>query len=60
MQNISIFDLIDEIEPFEETDPMTWCAYCLHEVKGCCDYNEPLGRTCVLGSGFKKKEGAKE
>ena len=31
------------------------CNDCLYDVKGCCDYNEPLGRACILGSAYKPK-----
>lgn len=32
------------------------CDTCAYDVKGCCDYNEPLGRFCVLGSAYKPKQ----
>lgn len=31
------------------------CDTCFYDVKGCCDYDEPLGRHCVLGSAYKPK-----
>lgn len=31
------------------------CDHCAHDIKGCCDYDEPLGQFCVLGSGFIQK-----
>ena len=26
------------------------CDYCIYDIKGCCDYDEPLGDYCVLGN----------
>ena len=31
------------------------CDDCVHDVQGCCNYDEPLGRACVLGSAYKQK-----
>lgn len=31
------------------------CDSCEYDVGGCCDYDEPLGRYCVLGSAYKPK-----
>jgi hypothetical protein len=31
------------------------CDTCAHDVKGCCDYDEPLGHYCVLGSAYQPK-----
>lgn len=44
-----------ECPAFKKDDPMTWCDFCQYDQGGCCDYNEPLGRVCVLGSGFKRR-----
>lgn len=35
---------------------MFLCDECIHDIQGCCDYDEPLGRFCVEGSAFQKKE----
>lgn len=32
------------------------CDSCAYDVQGCCDYDEPLGRFCVLGSAYKPKQ----
>ena len=32
------------------------CDTCAYDVQGCCDYDEPLGRYCVLGSAYKPKD----
>lgn len=32
------------------------CDDCEYDVLGCCNYDEPLGHYCVLGSAFKEKE----
>ena len=32
------------------------CDDCEYDIQGCCDYDEPLGRYCVLGSAFKPKK----
>lgn len=32
------------------------CDGCAYDVQGCCDYDEPLGRYCVLGSAYKPRE----
>ena len=49
LENMTIFDFLEDRkpEPFE-------CDTCKHDVKGCCDYDEPLGRHCVLGSAYKE------
>lgn len=31
------------------------CDTCFYDVKGCCSYDEPLGKYCVLGSAYKAK-----
>ena len=31
------------------------CDSCLHDIQGCCDYDEPRGKYCVLGSAYKRK-----
>lgn len=53
---MSIFDFIDppdDRRPFDRDDFLTWCDYCYYQDKiGVCGYDEPLGRTCVCGSGF--------
>lgn len=47
MNQITIFDLIEENEPFT-------CDTCRYNEKGCCSYNEPLGRYCVNGNAYEK------
>ena len=47
MNQITIFDLIEENEPFP-------CDTCRYNEKGCCSYNEPLGRYCVMGNAYEK------
>ena len=32
------------------------CDDCVYDIQGCCAYDEPLGRYCVLGSAFKPKD----
>jgi len=32
------------------------CDDCIHDIKGCCDYDEPLGRYCVLGSAYEPRK----
>lgn len=43
---------------FDEDDCLTWCPFCKYNDNNtqCCSYDEPLGRYCILGSGFQKKE----
>ena len=31
------------------------CDSCAYDVNGCCNYDEPLGRYCVLGSAYKPR-----
>lgn len=31
------------------------CDTCFYDINGCCSYDEPLGRYCVLGSAYKPK-----
>lgn len=31
------------------------CDDCEYDIQGCCDYDEPLGRYCVLGSAYKPR-----
>lgn len=50
MEQMSIWDILDE---GKSDFP---CDTCKHDVKGCCDYNEPLGKTCVLGSAYESNE----
>ena len=53
---MSIFDFINQLTPFDPDDFLTWCDHCTHQDKtGCCDYDEPLGRTCVCGSRFARE-----
>lgn len=47
MNQITIFDLIEENEPFT-------CDTCRYNDKGCCSYNEPLGRYCINGDAYEK------
>ena len=49
MEQMSIWDLL----PKEESDFP--CDTCEHDAQGCCDYDEPLGRHCVLGDAYKKR-----
>jgi len=32
------------------------CDSCDYDMNGCCNYDEPLGRFCVLGSAYKPKQ----
>jgi hypothetical protein len=50
MEQMSIWDILDE----EKSDFP--CDTYKHDVKGCCDYNEPLGKTYVLGSAYETTE----
>lgn len=45
-EQITIFDLLEEESDF-------LCDQCVYNCKGCCGYNEPLGRTCVEGDAFE-------
>lgn len=39
---------------FDPCDYLTWCDWCAYQDKAkCCTYDEPLGRSCIRGSGFK-------
>lgn len=40
---------------YDTTNERFMCDECVYDIGGCCDYDEPLGRYCVLGSGFKQK-----
>lgn len=46
-ENMTIFDFLPE-----ETEALP-CDTCRHDAKGCCDYDEPLGRACVLGNAYE-------
>lgn len=52
---MSLFDNIEQPEPvFDPDDFLTWCDWCAYQDKAkCCTYDEPLGRSCIRGSGFK-------
>lgn len=50
MEQISIWDILNG----EKSDFP--CDTCKHDVQGCCDYDEPLGRHCVLGSAYESNE----
>lgn len=52
---MSLFDIIEQPEPaFDPDDFLTWCDWCAYQDKAkCCTYDEPLGRSCIRGSGFK-------
>ena len=53
MKQLTFFDLIPEEENKEEDlDLCETCRYC---EQGCCSYNEPLGRYCVLGDAYEFK-----
>ena len=42
--------------PFDPYDYLTWCDWCTYQDEtGCCTYDEPLGRFCCQGDGFKPK-----
>ena len=46
-----------EAPVFQEDDFLTWCDFCEYMGKSyCCEYNKPLGRTCIEGSGFKRRK----
>lgn len=32
------------------------CDTCAYDIQGCCDYDEPLGRCCILGSAYVPKD----
>ena len=32
------------------------CDTCAHDIQGCCDYDEPLGRCCILGNAYVPKD----
>lgn len=51
MKQLTFFDLIPE----EENKEADLCETCRYLVKGCCSYNEPLGRYCVLGDAYEFK-----
>ena len=52
-EQISIWDILGE--PKQEPDDFP-CDTCEHDVKGCCDYDEPLGRNCVLGDAYQERK----
>lgn len=56
MKQLTFFDLIPE----EENKEADLCETCRYLVKGCCSYNEPLGRYCVLGDAYEFKPPEKE
>lgn len=56
MKQLTFFDLIPEEENKEE-DLCETCRYC---EEGCCSYNEPLGRYCVLGDAYEFKAPEKD
>ena len=51
---LTIFDFITEQSEFDRDDFLTWCDSCKYNVNGCCDYDEPLGRVCIEGSGYSR------
>lgn len=51
MKQLTFFDLIPE----EENKEADLCETCRYFVKGCCSYNEPLGRYCVMGDAYEFK-----
>lgn len=53
---LTIFDFITEQSEFDRDDFLTWCDSCKYNVKGCCDYDEPLGRVCIEGSGYSRTD----
>lgn len=58
--NVSIFDILPESAEYDPDDYLTYCSVCIYEERGCCSYDEPLGRVCIQGSGFQmKSEGMK-
>lgn len=56
MKQLTFFDLIPE----EDNKEADLCETCRYLVKGCCSYNEPLGRYCVLGDAYEFKPPEKE
>lgn len=56
MKQLTFFDLIPE----EENKEMDLCETCRYCEEGCCSYNEPLGRYCVLGDAYEFKAPEKE
>lgn len=50
MEQITIWDILNEKQ--ESDFP---CDSCLYDIKGCCDYDEPLGRHCELGNAYIKR-----
>ena len=50
MEQITIWDILEK--PQSDFP----CDTCKHDVQGCCDYDEPLGRHCVLGDAYEPKE----
>lgn len=46
----TIWDFLEPEE--EEEDCLDKCDRCVYNDKGCCSYDEPLGRHCVLGDAF--------
>ena len=46
----------ENLTPFDPYDYLTWCDWCAYQDEtGCCTYDEPLGRFCCQGDGFKPK-----
>lgn len=51
MKQLTFFDLIPE----EENKEADLCETCRYFEKGCCSYDEPLGRYCVEGDAYELK-----
>lgn len=54
MKQLSIFDMEFQPEPKQFEDYLP-CDTCEWDDRGCCSYDVPLGRTCVLGNAYRKK-----
>lgn len=55
MRQLTFDDFLTPSTPYDTNDYLTWCDYCEYDERGCCNYNKPLGRTCVEGSGFVRR-----
>lgn len=56
MIQISIFDIEGLIIQPENYDDMLPCDSCKWDIKGCCNYDIPHGRYCVMGDAWKGRE----
>jgi hypothetical protein len=47
---------VTNLTVFDPYDYLTWCDWCAYQDETrCCTYDEPLGRFCCRGDGFKPK-----